>query len=254
VTSTVPRSSTHDSPHPSRGLPVLASCPDRALSEMWAAVVWAALAGKYPQLDEATVVAAVENTDLALQSSDSAVRDAGRQAAVLRQVETQWRFEAIDRSVLDELHRQSTGQVGGEGHWRSEEIVLARGWRPPIKPVSIPAALEGYYRLLDAAEVALGAGSSNLIVEFTSAAFARLLYIHPFPDGNGRTARLLANLCLRRAGLPYAAIPKVGNSKKWLDTLAQAMRGDETVLRTELAILIRQMAKVAAGAGCTVEE
>lgn len=37
-------------------------------------------------------------------------------------------------------------------------------------------------------------------------AHTRLLTIHPFHNGNGRTARLLMNLVLLRAGLPLAAI------------------------------------------------
>lgn len=34
----------------------------------------------------------------------------------------------------------------------------------------------------------------------------RLAAIHPFVDGNGRTARLVANLLLMRAGYPLAII------------------------------------------------
>lgn len=38
-------------------------------------------------------------------------------------------------------------------------------------------------------------------------AHLRLVSIHPFSDGNGRTARLLMNLLLMRAGYPPVAIP-----------------------------------------------
>jgi Fic family protein len=38
------------------------------------------------------------------------------------------------------------------------------------------------------------------------AAHRRLVDIHPFNDGNGRTARLLMNLVLLRAGYPPVAI------------------------------------------------
>jgi Fic family protein len=50
----------------------------------------------------------------------------------------------------------------------------------------------------------LGAASSTPETAFT--AHRRLVDIHPFNDGNGRTARLLMNLILIRAGYPPVAV------------------------------------------------
>ncbi|WP_341739126.1 Fic family protein [Microcoleus sp. CAWBG640] len=43
-------------------------------------------------------------------------------------------------------------------------------------------------------------------VEYVSIAHYRFVSIHPFRDGNGRTARLLMNLLLIRAGYPIVVI------------------------------------------------
>lgn len=43
-------------------------------------------------------------------------------------------------------------------------------------------------------------------VSYASEAHFRFVSIHPFRDGNGRTARLLMNLCLLRAGYPITVI------------------------------------------------
>lgn len=41
----------------------------------------------------------------------------------------------------------------------------------------------------------------NAVLDLVSAIHGELLFIHPFREGNGRTARLLANLMLERQGL-----------------------------------------------------
>ena len=45
-------------------------------------------------------------------------------------------------------------------------------------------------------------------VEIAAAAHFKLVNIHPFVDGNGRTARLLMNLLLLQEGFPFAIIKK----------------------------------------------
>jgi Fic family protein len=54
----------------------------------------------------------------------------------------------------------------------------------------------------------------------------RLLAIHPFGDGNGRTARLLMNLLLLRGGYPLVAV-RPEDRKTYLNTLEQASVRDD---------------------------
>ncbi len=53
----------------------------------------------------------------------------------------------------------------------------------------------------------------------------RFVWIHPFFDGNGRTARLLFNLLLMKDGFPPAIILK-NDRKKYYDALNKANAGD----------------------------
>jgi len=58
------------------------------------------------------------------------------------------------------------------------------------------------------------------------AAHFRLTAIHPFSDGNGRTARLLMNLLLIRGGYPPVAV-RLEDRKTYLDALERAsLAGD----------------------------
>ena len=53
----------------------------------------------------------------------------------------------------------------------------------------------------------------------------KFVYIHPFVDGNGRTARLLMNVILMRSGYPFTILLKV-DRPKYLKTLSDADNGN----------------------------
>ena len=62
-------------------------------------------------------------------------------------------------------------------------------------------------------------------VEYAALAHYHLVYIHPFVDGNGRTARLLMNYILMRHGFPPVDI-RLADRHVYYETLAEANRGD----------------------------
>lgn len=63
----------------------------------------------------------------------------------------------------------------------------------------------------------------------------RFVWIHPFFDGNGRTARLFSNLLLMKEGFPPAIILK-NDRKKYYDALEKANQGSYA----KLALLFMQ--------------
>lgn len=83
------------------------------------------------------------------------------------------------------------------------------------------------------------ANNSDLDILIKSAVFHhRFVWIHPFFDGNGRTARLLFNLLLMKEGFPPAIILK-NDRKKYYDALNFANNGDYA----KLVLLILQAAE-----------
>ena len=65
----------------------------------------------------------------------------------------------------------------------------------------MPEKMESFFQWYGAARGALHP------VEFAARVHADFVNIHPFKDGNGRTARLIMNLELMRAGFPTVIIP-----------------------------------------------
>ncbi len=62
-------------------------------------------------------------------------------------------------------------------------------------------------------------------IELAAVFHHKLVYIHPFFDGNGRTVRLAMNLLLMRCGFPPAIILK-NDRKKYYEALNQANNGN----------------------------
>lgn len=122
-----------------------------------------------------------------------------------------------DRDLLD-IHALVLADIDSRsaGRFRAERVLI-KGTRyiPPGShkfPELIPAALNlanraGVHPVLQAAEF-----HDNLVA------------IHPFADGNGRTARLLMNFSLLRQGWPHAII-EVDRRADYLAALEEANQG-----------------------------
>lgn len=72
-------------------------------------------------------------------------------------------------------------------------------------------------------------------VELAAIAHHKLVHIHPFSDGNGRTARLFMNLILLQKGYPLVTILK-NDRKKYYRILEKADKGN----REDLGMFIAQ--------------
>ena len=80
--------------------------------------------------------------------------------------------------------------------------------------------------------------SSHDFITLASIFHHRFVWIHPFFDGNGRTARLIFNLLLMSAGFPPAIILKV-DRKKYYASLNSSNKGDYT----KFLLLVAQAAE-----------
>ena len=88
-------------------------------------------------------------------------------------------------------------------------------------PVTVPQLMDGFFEWLK------GPHGEHPVL-FAGEAHHRLVSIHPFVDGNGRTARLLMNLILLQHGFPPAVI-RMADRARYIASLEQAERdGDRS--------------------------
>ena len=101
----------------------------------------------------------------------------------------------IDEAVVCELHRRIVARSRPDIAGVYSDLPRRVAGSPPIfpNPVKIPSLMAAFGSWLAQAQ-------PSPAIAFD--AHFRLTAIHPFGDGNGRTARLLMNLVLLRAGYP----------------------------------------------------
>ena len=126
--------------------------------------------------------------------------------------------EPLTESVVFELHQsvqteKVTDIYKPDGAWKVESnsthMVAADGRQVFIEyamPASVPALMTEIIEFTNAA-------NADVISAMTAHAYYSkihmgIVHVHPFWDGNGRIARLLANIPLLKAGLPPLTIPE----------------------------------------------
>ena len=150
--------------------------------------------------------------------------------AVLWMRETAAAATPVDEASVRELHRRivfrSQPEIAGVYSTLPRRIAGSPVVFP--NPAKIPQLMKEFGEWLGSLKPA----PASTAPASTFNAHYRLVAIHPFADGNGRTARLLMNLLLLRLGYPPVAI-RPEDRKAYLDTLEHAsVRGDLTPFYT----------------------
>ena len=126
----------------------------------------------------------------------------------------------ITPNLILEIHKESFGWIFPDwaGKYRSARVEFSE--KEAVAPHRIPERLE-HLELT---------GSSYLdnVVELLSWFQHRFVFIHPFPDYNGRIARMLTILILLKLNLPPVEIKAdTGNDrKKYLEAMYAADEGN----------------------------
>ena len=109
------------------------------------------------------------------------------------------------------------------GAYRTIDVAISGSdYRPP-DPIKVGPEMQDLMEWLTQAT-----STQDFAVVPTAAAFhAWFAQIHPFVDGNGRTARILMNLLLMRAGYPIAVITREDRTR-YIEALEESQASDLT--------------------------
>lgn len=100
------------------------------------------------------------------------------------------------------------------GRYRVDRVRVAHSPTIFPNPAKVPELMEEFMKWLQSP-------STDHPIKLAADTHFKLVNIHPFIDGNGRTARLLMNLILLQHGFPLFTI-KFENRQQYIDSLEEA--------------------------------
>lgn len=118
------------------------------------------------------------------------------------------------------LHRLFYYRIESEtaGKYRERNVIITGTDFTPPAPAAVPLAMQEFLGDLPSLR-------QLHPVEYAAMLHLTLVTIHPFIDGNGRTARLLMNLALLQAGYPITIIPPLIRGD-YISALRDSNKGD----------------------------
>ena len=114
----------------------------------------------------------------------------------------EYMVNAIHALVLQGIDRDNAGK------YRSVPVTILGAKHVPPQPFMVPKLMEEYFIFFEAEKNTLHP------VLLAAELHERLVTIHPWIDGNGRTSRLVMNLTLLRHGFPLANISGEMNERQ----------------------------------------
>lgn len=126
----------------------------------------------------------------------------------------------LSEMLIRHLHQIIIQEIDKEwaGKYRNANVIIGGAKHTPPDALQVPQKMRNLIKWLNLQK------NKMHIVELSALLHHKLVHIHPFFDGNGRTARLAMNLLLMRAGYPLVIILK-NDRKKYYDILDKADSG-----------------------------
>lgn len=127
------------------------------------------------------------------------------------------KHHTMSEHLIRSMHQLIMQETDKEwaGVYRNANVIISGADYIP------PDALEVAHKMKQLIDWVKGNKSNLHIIELAALLHHKLIFIHPFFDGNGRTSRIIMNLLLMQYGFPLVIILK-NDRKKYYNVLSQA--------------------------------
>jgi len=127
------------------------------------------------------------------------------------------RQHTLSEHLIRSMHQLIMQETDREyaGVYRNANVIISGADYTP------PDALDVTHKMKEFMNWIKNNRNNFHIIEFSALVHHKLVYIHPFFDGNGRTSRIIMNLLLMQRGFPIVIILK-NDRKKYYNVLSQA--------------------------------
>lgn len=139
-----------------------------------------------------------------------------------RQTISERLIRSLQQLVIKDIEDQESGQ------YRKGNVMITGSSHRPPEAYEVPKLMEELVTWVKTNQ------SKMHPVELAALVHHKLVHIHPFTDGNGRTARLFMNLTSMKKGYPMVIILK-NDRQKYYRALDRADRGDKTDIEKLIA-------------------
>lgn len=126
----------------------------------------------------------------------------------------------LDEKAIKEIHALLMDNIIVGGVYRSVDVYISGAQHTPPSPNEMYRKIKEFY-----ADLTWKSRDLNPI-ELAAWTHAEFVKIHPFPDGNGRTSRLIMNYQLMANGFPAISIAKENRLDYFNSLEAYAVSGD----------------------------
>jgi Fic family protein len=131
--------------------------------------------------------------------------------------------ELFEEDILCLHHILFSKVLSDAGNYRKVEVAISGAEFTPPQSFEVQSQIQ---KLLNEFKKRKAANPVDAAALF----HLRFVQIHPFTDGNGRVARLLMNLVLRKNSFPILTVIPVEKRERYLDVLSLADRGKRAPL------------------------
>lgn len=140
----------------------------------------------------------------------------------------------LGEKIIKDIHAMLMENIMVGGVYRNVDVYISGAQHTPPSPNEMYRQVKAFYADLDQK------GRDLNRIELAAWTHGEFVRIHPFPDGNGRTSRLIMNYQLLANGFPAVSIAKE-NRLAYFDALeAYALKGDLAPFAEMIAGLTEQ--------------